>query len=226
VPTQIPPDAHCNHACRIAGFTIIIRAVAAKSAGCRKTKEIWMSSVEKAMATQLANIEKRTGKSIAELSEIIRNCGLTRHGQVVAHLKATLGIGHGDANTLAHVAKKAGGSGASDADALDSIYTGPKAGLRPLHDAVMKQLHDLGDFEIAPKKTYLSLRRKKQFAMVGPATNSLIEVGLNCKSLAGGARLKKLPPGRMCDYAVRIAEPTEIDDELTAWAREAYTAAG
>jgi hypothetical protein len=36
-----------------------------------------MSSVEKALATQLADIEKRTGKSITELTEIIRNCGLT-----------------------------------------------------------------------------------------------------------------------------------------------------
>lgn len=185
-----------------------------------------MSSVEKALATQLANIEKRTGKSIAELTEIVRNCGLTKHGQVVAHLKATLGVGHGDANTLAHIAKKGGDTGASDADALDSIYTGAKAGLRPLHDAVMKRLHGLGDFEIAPKKTYLSLRRKKQFAMVGPATNSLIEVGLNSRSLVGGTRLKKLPPGRMCNYAVRIGEATEINDELMAWAREAYKAAG
>jgi hypothetical protein len=185
-----------------------------------------MSTVEKALATQLANIEKRTGKSIAELTEIIRNCGLTKHGQVVAHLKSTLAIGHGDANTLAHVAKKASGAGASDANAPDSIYAGSKAGLRPLHDALMTRLHGLGDFEVAPKKNYFSLRRKKQFAMVGPATNSLIEVGLNCKSLQGGERLKKLPPGRMCNYAVRVGELTDIDDELLAWAREAYKASG
>lgn len=189
-----------------------------------------MGNPEQALATQLANIEKRTGKSIAELTKLVRNCGLSKHGQIVAHLKSTLGMGHGDANTLAHVAKQsetAGkATGGKSTDVLDAIYTGPKADLRPLHDAMMKRLHKLGDFEIAPKKTYLSLRRKKQFAMLGPATKSEIELGLNCKSLTGGKRLKKLPAGRMCNYAVRISEPGEIDDELLAWAREAYKSAG
>lgn len=46
------------------------------------------------------------------------------------------------------------------------------------------------------------------------------------KSLTDGKRLKKLPDGRMCNYAVRISEPGEIDNELLAWAREAYEAAG
>lgn len=189
-----------------------------------------MGNPEQAMATQLANIEKRTGKSIAALTAIVRNCGLAKHGQIVAHLKSTLGMGHGDANLLAHVAKQSADTGKTAAgkptDALDAIYTGPKAGLRPLHDALMKRLHSLGDFEIAAKKTYLSLRRKKQFAMVGPATKSEIELGLNCKSLTGGKRLKKLPAGRMCNYTVRISEADEIDGELLAWAREAYQSAG
>ena len=189
-----------------------------------------MGNPEQALATQLANIEKRTGKSIAELTKVVRNCGLTKHGQIVAHLKSTLGMGHGDANMLAHVAKQSEAAGKTPGgkatDVLDSIYTGPKADLRPLHDALMKQLHRFGDFEIAPKKTYLSLRRKKQFATVGPATKSEVELGLNCKSLTGGKRLKKLPAGRMCDYAIRLSEPGEIDSELLGWAREAYNSAG
>jgi hypothetical protein len=68
-------------------------------------------------------------------------------------------------------------------DALDAIYSGPKAVLRPLHDKVMAYVHSLGEFEQAPKKTYVGLRRKRQFAMVGPATKDAIEIGLNAKNL-------------------------------------------
>lgn len=58
--------------------------------------------IDKATATQLANIEKRTGKTLAELTTIIKKSGLAKHGELVAMLKKDLGMGHGDANTLIH----------------------------------------------------------------------------------------------------------------------------
>ena len=70
--------------------------------------------------------------------------------------------------------------------------------LRPVHDRIMTAVQGFGVFEIAPKKGYLSLRRKKQFAMVGPATESHIEVGLNLKGLTATDRLIAIPPGGMC----------------------------
>ena len=81
-------------------------------------------------------------------------------------------------------------------------------------------------FEKSPKKTYVSLRRKKQFAMVGPATNELVELGLNGKQLHATGGLKAQPPGTMCQYTVRLAKPDEIDAELLGWIRTAYDAAG
>ena len=56
--------------------------------------------IDKATATQLANIEKRTGKTLAQLQKVIEKSGLTKHGEIVAMLKQDLGMGHGDANTL------------------------------------------------------------------------------------------------------------------------------
>ena len=100
--------------------------------------------VAKALATQLSNIEKRTGKSIPQLVAILKNSGLEKHGELVAMLKNDLGMGHGDANTLVHHAKNAGAAApASTNAALDAIYSGPKAALRPIHDAAMKEIGKL-----------------------------------------------------------------------------------
>jgi hypothetical protein len=62
--------------------------------------------------------------------------------------------------------------------------------------------------------------------MIGPATNTQVEVGLNVKDLKGGERLKALPAGQMCNYKVRLADAKEVDKELTGWVKAAYEAAG
>ena len=41
----------------------------------------------------------------------------------------------------------------------------------------MAEIQHFGEFEIAPKKGYVSLRRKKQFAMIGPASNTRLRGG-------------------------------------------------
>jgi len=188
--------------------------------------------MDKAVATQLANIEKRTGKSLDELAAFIKGTGLTRHGEIRDRLKKDLGMGHGDANTLVHVVLRSDGASAADAagagieDVLAGIYTGPKADLRPVHDRFMAAITAFGPFEVAPKKGYVSLRRKKQFAMIGPGTSTRVDLGLNMKDVPGTDRLLAQPPGGMCQYKVRLTSPDEVDDELVAWARRAYDSAG
>jgi hypothetical protein len=192
-----------------------------------------MTNVEKALATQLANMETRTGKTLAELTAIVQGSGLTKHGEVVKMLKATLGMGHGDATTLVHhvrsgvpTATISSDSAADSAAVLDGLYAGTKAALRAIHDAILAGLQDFGPFEAAPKKTYVSYRRSRQFCMVGPATNTRVEVGLNMKGVAGTDRLEALPAGQMCQYKVRLTDPAQVDAELLGWIRQAYDAAG
>lgn len=186
-----------------------------------------MTDPQKALETQLRNIQTRTGKSLDELFALIRDSGLAKHGEIVAHLKTELGLGHGDANTLAHAAKQAAAAPAPAAgDPLDALYTGPKAALRPIHEALLAKMKPLGDFEAAPKQKYISYRRKKQFAMIGPPTNSRVELGLNIKELPASPRLEKLPPGKMCNYQVKLTEASQVDDEVAGWISQAYDAAG
>ena len=185
-----------------------------------------MADPQAALATQLRNIEARTGKDFATLCRLIAASGLTKVGEQRKWLMESLDLGYGDANTVALLAAKAAVPAADDADPLDAIYAGPKAPLRPLHEQLLAAIGTLGDFAVVPKKTYVSLRRKTQFAMVGPATQAEVELGLDAKALAPAPRLRVMPPGGMCQYVVRLSAPDEIDAELIGWVRAAYTAAG
>lgn len=192
-----------------------------------------MADPQAALLTQLGNIQKKTGKSLAELHAAVAASGAVKHGEKRSWLMEHFGLGHGDANTVVHTMTNpppglgaAPAAAAASGDPLDAIYTGPKAALRPVHDVIMKMIEGFGSFEVAPKKTYLSLRRKKQFATVGPATRELVEVGLNFKGYTGGPRLQVLPPGGMCQARVRLGSVAEVDKELKGWLRQAYDAAG
>ncbi len=180
-----------------------------------------------AAQTQLRNIEAKTGKTLAQLCTLVAASGLTKVGEQRSHLMQTLGLSYGDANALAlHAGKTAAPAGPTDADPLDAIYAGNKAGLRALHDALSAAIDKVGPHEKAAKKSYVSLRRKKQFAMLGPATQTALELGLNAKQLPHAARLKTMPPASMCSYTVRLTLVDEIDAELLGWVRTAYQSAG
>jgi predicted transport protein len=184
-----------------------------------------MSNLDKALETQLANIEQRTGKKVDALIAELNASGLEKHMQRVAFLKASLGMGHGDANTIAHLAKQADEPAAPE-NPLDAIYVDKKAHLRPIHDALLNKMQALGECEVVLKKRYISYRRNKQFVMIGPATNSRVDVGVNAKGLQASPRLLEQPAGRMCQYVVRVTAVEEIDDQLIAWMSEAYQQAG
>jgi len=195
-----------------------------------------MDPVEKAFQTQLKNIQAKTGQSLDQLYAFIRKSGLTKHGEIRDLAKRELGLGHGDANSLAkfYLAQAAGQPGASGAAPTlavppaartEEIYSGSKAALRPLHDQVMAAIRQFGPFEISAKKTYLSLRRSKQFAMVGPGTRGRLEVGLNMKGVPATARLAAQPAGGMCQYKVLVADAREVDQELIGWLKQAYDSA-
>lgn len=191
-----------------------------------------MSSVDQAYQTQLKNIQTKTGKTLDQLYAMIQKSGLTKHGEIREMVKHDLGLGHGDANTLTHFYFKSLEAQTGQAqtvtpdDVLAGIYYGPKAELRPIHDKLMTAIHKFGPFEIAPKKNYVSLRRKKQFAMIGPATQTRVEVGINLKGLKPTTRLIEMPAGGMCQYKVNVTTVKDVDKELIAWIKQAYDSAG
>lgn len=188
-----------------------------------------MDKVEKALETQISNISKKLEKSKEQMVELVNASGKSKHGEIVSWLKQEFGLGHGDANTLAHFAKN-GGTFAKpetdNGDILSEIYQAKKAHLRPVHEKLVAAINLFGEYETSPKKGYVSLRRKKQFATLGPKNNEKFELGLNYKGEITDERFIAQKPGGMCQYCAHISKPDEIDDNFINVIRMAYEQAG
>ena len=77
-----------------------------------------MSSLDQARATQVRNIEARTGKSLDQLRALIKGSGLAKHGELRSWAMQQFGLGYGDANTLVHLALASDGQSAAEAGSL------------------------------------------------------------------------------------------------------------
>ena len=185
-------------------------------------------SPEQMAQTMLANVPEKTGKTIKHWCAILKKTGLDKHGQLVRHLKTEHAVTHGFANLIATVFRDGGQLAQPPVDdLLGAQYAGPKAALRPIYDALIKAATALGkDVEIAPKKTYVSLRRSKQFALIQPSTRTRVDLGLNLKGVPPTERLEASGSfNAMVSHRVRLTDVSEVDQQLKSWLRDAYRSA-
>ena len=184
-----------------------------------------MASVAEATATMVKNIEAATGQKISEWIRRARASGFGKHGEILQWLKEKHGIGHGYAN---YIAKAALAPDDADQESLVAAqYAGKKSALMPVYEAVVKVVKSLGnDVEIAPKKNNVSIRRSKQFALLQPSTADRLDVGLILKGVKPTARLEASGSfNAMFTHRVRVGSKNDIDAELKAWLKQAYTQA-
>lgn len=180
-----------------------------------------MATPDEQVAKMLENMPEKTGRSLDQWLQLLKPESLEKHGKIVAFLKSEHGVGHGFANLIA---SKALATDEPD-DLVGLQYSGAKAGLRPIHDDVIAFALSLGDdVEVAPKKASVSLRRKKQFALITPATKSRIDLGLALKGDEPSGRLEAY--NAMCSHRVRLEQRTDFDDEVKSWVSEAYSRSG
>lgn len=186
------------------------------------------ASIDKALQTQISNIEKSTGKKLAEWITIINKSGFAKHGELVSFLKEKHGFTHGNANTLVHFAKQShAGAAENETDWIAEQYKG-KENLKPWYDKIMADINKFGkDIEIAPKKAYVSLRRKKQFAILQPSTKDRLDVGLNIKGVAPSGNVEDGSKwNAMCTHRIRVEEEKTVNKGLVEWIKKAYDQAG
>lgn len=178
----------------------------------------------------VANMPEKTGKPLADWVEIVKASGLEKHGEMVKLLKSEHGMTHGFANLVAHEVRGGVVTKLPDpsSDLVAAQYAGDKAVLRPIHDAIADAVAGFGgDVEQAPKKTYVSLRRAKQFALVQPSTKARVDVGINLKDVPPAGRLEASGSfNGMVSHRVRLGSVDDVDAELIGWLRMAYDRAG
>jgi len=184
-------------------------------------------SPEEQAASMVVNLPEKTGKSLDSWLDLVKKSGHEKHGQIVKWLKSEHGVTHGYANLIAHHHLDAGhveaqGSGRTET-LIDAQYE-KKADLRPIYEALRKKIAAFGDdVEFSPKKTYVSLRRSKQFALIQPSTKTRLDVGIKFAERAPKGRLEASGSwNAMVSHRVKLADVSEVDDELVGWLREAY----
>ena len=185
-------------------------------------------SLDKAYATQIANIEKNTGKKLDEWIAIVNKTGLEKHGELVNFLKDKHGFTHGNANMLVHYAKQSHAAAAENSDDLITEQYKGKENLKPWYDKIMSEVTKFGkDVELSPKKAYMSLRRKKQFAIIQPSTKDRLDIGLNIKGVAPSGIVTAAGSwNSMCTHRIKVEDEKTVNKDLIEWIKKAYEQAG
>ena len=174
----------------------------------------------------IERIEKSTQTTFENITRLVDESKLVKHSDIRTFISEKLGLTYGDANTLTHYVLKSDGQslveGKSFDQILDEIYSDKKSELLPIHHKIMSLVESFGSFEVIPKKGYLSLKQKRQFMMIGPKSNTRIEIGINLKDLLENDRFIPQPKGSMCQYIVKISNIDDVNNELIDILRLAY----
>lgn len=175
------------------------------------------------LKTMIDNMPAKTGKSLEEWLKILSEKQFEKHSHAVNFLKKDHGVTHGFANTIVHLSKA---DANAEVDLVANQYKG-KEGLQPIFEALKAVWEGFGnEVEVAPKKAYVSLRRKKQFAIVQPSTKTRVDLGLNIKGKEPEGTLEAAGSwNAMCSHRVRLTDVAEVTDEVKGWMQEAFEGA-
>lgn len=176
--------------------------------------------MDKALQTMIENMPVKTGKKLEDWLAILKTKNFEKHSLAVKFLKTEYGVTHGFANTIVTLSKE---KSDSPEDLVLNQYSG-KESLKPIYDLLLSIVENLGaDIVITPKKGSVSLIRKKQFALIKPATKKRIDLGLKLKGVEVQGRLEHSGPfGTMCTHRIQLQNVSDVDEEVINWLSKAY----
>jgi len=181
----------------------------------------------------ITELKQKTGRSLEEWLAYIKKSGPKDEQERRAWLKEEHGLG---TNTAWWLAERAEGKGEESGDPdlylakaegdVEKMFSGGKAKLRPLYDALLKLGLKTGkDAKACPCTTIVPLYRNHVFAQIKPTTQTRIDMGFALGDMK--------PKGRLIDtggfakkdritHRIPITSMDDIDDEVKHWLKVAY----
>jgi len=173
----------------------------------------------------------KTGRSLEEWIAFVKKAGPATEKERREWLKKEHKLG---TNSAICIAERAEGKGMEEDSAesyleaaeewVEAMFVGPRAGLRPLYDELLKVSLALGA-KASPGKTAVSLYRNHVFANIKIATNSRVDLGLALKNMKTPKRLIDTGGYEKKDRITRrieVKSMKDIDDDLKRWVKKAW----
>jgi hypothetical protein len=181
----------------------------------------------------IAGLPKKTGRTLDEWVVLVKKEGPPTEKERREWLKKEHGFG---TNGAWWVAERAEGKGAEDGDPeaylkaaegyVEAMFSGGKAGLRPIYDALLKLGFSMGnDVKACPCQTIVPLYRNHVFAQIKPSTRTRIDFGFALKDTKATGRLIDTGGFAKKDritHRIPITSLGDLDAEVERWLKRAY----
>jgi hypothetical protein len=185
-----------------------------------------MATPDEMMSAVTASMAERTGRSLEQWLALVTVSGIDPLDQnaVRRWLREAHGVKQNSQWAIADAAARAAGWERPTVEQyVDGQYSGAKAGLRPVFDAVRAAAVDLGeDVTLEGRGTYTPFVRRRQFAAAAPATASRLDLGLRFVDPPASGRLQPAKAPGQATHKVGLTAVTDVDDEVRALLRTAY----
>lgn len=181
----------------------------------------------------ISELKRKSGRSLEEWLKLIKKEGPAEEKERRDWLREKHGQ---NTMTATWLAERSVGKGAEMEDPdlylaaaerdVDKMFSGGKAHLRPVYDALLKVGLKVGrEAKACPCTTIVPLYRNHVFAQIKPATQTRIDMGFALGDMK--------PTGRLIDtggfakkdritHRIAISSLDDIDDEVKHWLKVAY----
>jgi Domain of unknown function (DUF5655)/Domain of unknown function (DUF4287) len=187
------------------------------------------------MQKWIVELKPKTGRNLEEWINLVRTKGPTSVAARRVWLKDKHHLG---TNSAWWIAERADPTTVSLVDDdpkaylqaavryVEEMYSGGKAGLKPLHDRLLEIARNMGkDVRICPCKTVIPIYRRHVIAQIFPASRTRIEFGLALRDTPASGRLIETGGWERKDritHHIPINSLAEIDSEVERWLRFAF----